>query len=88
MLEEKAALAALSLSTDELVKLRDAQVKNQESFVFAQREIEDSRVPSELDVATEKRSRLLKAHDTNAAQLSAFCGTPVVLATKAQGAAR
>jgi hypothetical protein len=82
MVQAKLDLAKLPVSDEELVTLRDKEWKAFEDFIHAQREILDSKVPSELADAEEKRARAVKAHDEAAAALGAYCGVKVRLASR------
>lgn len=83
MVQAKLDLAKLPVSDEELVKLRDKEWKAFEDFIHAQREILDSKVPSELADAEEKRARAVKIHDETAAALGAYCGVEVRLSSRA-----
>ncbi|MEZ4302766.1 MAG: hypothetical protein R3B70_48030, partial [Polyangiaceae bacterium] len=87
LIASKKELTQVPVTDDKLVELREAEAKNQEDFMFAQRKIEDARVPSQLDPALEQLGRVLKAQHGHAAALGEYCGMPVSLPFTASTAA-
>jgi hypothetical protein len=79
MLVVKKELAELQLSDDELAKLGVAAAKNLEAFIFAQKDLFDAQVPSELARAEMEREISRKAHVANAAALGTACGVTLDL---------
>ena len=82
LLDAKRRLGELKLSDAGLDALRRAEMKNQEDYVFALKDIDRARVYSELSAATAKMQRIGQQHDENLDGLVEQCGTVATPAGK------